>query len=519
METDATIGAIPPPHKESRAVDKQSPRVAVGGIFTECNELGGVPIDLAWFERYELRRGDEILSLDKGVAGGMLDVLGREGCTPVPLLYASTTPGGPLTSDCYRDLKRELLHRLAAVLPADGVLLPLHGAAAAEDVGDLEGDLIAGVRELVGPDVPVVATLDLHAHVTAQMVAHADGLVAWETYPHADAYSTGQRGARLLVDAMAGRCRPTMAMAKVPVITGAIYGSTHGDDPFAQLMRRTKAWETQPGILSTSLFLVHPYLDQPGMGSGALVITDGDEERAVAIASELALAYWQRRFELEPRTWTPGEAVAAGLQVADGPVVLVETADCCGGGAAGDSVASLAALLTHAPQASSLVPVVDPEAAAACHRAGNGATVTVHLGHRQDPRWGEPLAVTGRVEHLSDGRFLYEGGIFEGVEGEMGPSAVLGVGGVRVLITTHATYDWRDEQYRSVGLDPATARFVVAKNPMNYRMAYDYAPAIFVLATPGPTPATIRHVHFSRLARPYFPLDEEIADLQPLILR
>jgi len=501
-------------------VNNPTARIAIGAIFTECNQLGGVPIDLAWFERYELRRGDEILAVDKGVLGGMLDILKREDCAPVPLLYASTSPGGPLTAACYAQLKGDLLDRLAAALPVDGVLLPLHGAAAAEGTGDLEGDLIRAVRALVGRQIPIVATLDLHAHVTEEMVAHADALLAWETYPHADAFSTGQRGAQMLADILAGHCRPAMAMAKVPVITGAIHGSTHGDDPFAQLMRQTKAYESQPGILSTSLFLVHPYLDQPGMGSGALVITDGDQERAVAIARQLALDYWARRFELEPQSWTPADAVADGLTVTGGPVLLVETADCCGGGAAGDSVASLAALLQIAPEAVSLVPVVDPEAAAACHRAGVGATVTLPLGHKQDPRWGEPLTVSGRVERLSDGRFRYVGGIFEGVEGEMGPSAVLAVGGAHVLVTTFATYDWRDEQYRSVGLEPAAAQFVVAKNPMNYRMAYgDFATAVYVLATPGPTPATIRHVQFEKLARPYFPLDEEIPGLEPVILR
>lgn len=499
---------------------KSTPRIAVGSIFTECNQLGGVPIDIAWFERYELRRGDEILAVDKGVVGGMLDVLRREVCAPVPLLFASAGPGGPLTAACYAQLKGELLERLAASLPVDGVLLPLHGAAAADGTGDLEGEIIQAVREIVGAKVPVVATLDLHAHITDEMVAHADALLAWETYPHADAYSTGQRGAQMLVDMLAGRCRPAMAMAKVPVITGAIHGSTHGDDPFAQLMRRTKAYESEAGVLSTSLFLVHPYLDQPGMGSGALVITDGDQARAIEIAHSLALAYWDCRFELEPHTWTPADAVAAGLAIADGPVLLVETADCSGGGAAGDSVASLAALLHAAPDAVSLVPVADPEAAAICQRAGVGAEVTLRLGHQLDTRWGQPLTVTGRVERLSDGRFRYVGGIFEGIDGEMGPSAVLAVGGVRVLITTFATYDWRDEQYRSVGLDPAKAKFVVAKNPMNYRMAYgDFAAAVYVLATPGPTPATIRHVHFAKLARPYFPLDEQISDMQPVILR
>jgi microcystin degradation protein MlrC len=116
--------------------------------------------------------------------------------------------------------------------------------------------------------------------------------------------------------------------------------------------------------------------------------------------------------------------------------------------------------------------------------------------------------------------FATRGGIFEGVQGEMGPSAVLAVGGVRVLITTFATYDWRDEQYRAVGLDPAGAKFVVAKNPMNYRMAYGaFAKAVYVLATPGPTPATVKHVRFENLARPYFPLDEEIPGLAPVILR
>ncbi len=501
-------------------MDKKYPRIAVGSIFTECNQLGGVPIDLGWFERYELRRGDEILAVDKGVMGGMLELLRRENCTPVPLLFASTSPGGPLTADCYAQLKGELLDRLTAALPVDGVLLPLHGAAAAEGTGDLEGDLIQAVRAIVGAEIPIVATLDLHAHVTAEMVANADALLAWETYPHADAYTTGQRGAQMLVDILAGRCRPAMAMAKVPVITGAIRGSTHGDDPFAQLMRRTKAYEGQPGILSTSLFLVHPYLDQPGMGSGALVITDGDMDRSVAIASQLALDYWARRFELEPQSWTPADAVADGLRVTGGPVLLVETADCCGGGAAGDSIASLAALLRAAPDAASLIPVVDPDAAAACQRAGVGAGVTLQLGHKQDPRWGESLAVTGRVERLSDGRFRYVGGIFEGVEGEMGPSAVLVVGGARILITTFATYDWRDEQFQAVGLDPATAKFIVAKNPMNYRMAYgDFAKAVYILATPGPTPATVRNVRFEKLTRPYFPLDEEIANLEPVILR
>ena len=218
-------------------------RVAIGGILTECNHFGGVLTDMARFEQYELCRGEQIMQLESGVVGGMLQVMRDRGTRMVPLVYASTCPGGPLTAACYRTLKTELLDRLRARLPVDGVLLAQHGAAAVEDVGDLDGDLIGAVRDAIGPAVPIVTTLDLHAHVTAEMVRHADALLAWETYPHRDTYTTGQRGARMLADILDARIRPTMAMAKVPAIVGGVHGSTEGDGPFADIMRAAKSNE------------------------------------------------------------------------------------------------------------------------------------------------------------------------------------------------------------------------------------------------------------------------------------
>jgi microcystin degradation protein MlrC len=160
--------------------------------------------------------------------------------------------------------------------------------------------------------------------------------------------------------------------------------------------------------------------------------------------------------------------------------------------------------------------VVDPEAAALCRRAGAGREVTLLLGHKLDPRWGEPVRVTGRIACLGDGTFRYTGGIWEGQEGHMGPCAVLEVGPVRVLIATHATYDWADEQFRSVGLDARTARFVVVKNPMNHRLGYAglYREA-YLLDTPGPTPAVLRGVRYRHLRRPYYPADQDIPGLKP----
>jgi len=493
--------------------------IALGSLFIECNHFGGCPADMATFQRGGLHRDEEMLGLTTGTIGGMLETLQDAKRTVAPLLSASACPSGPITAECYEELKTEFLDRLRKALPVDGVLLALHGAAAGEGVGDVEGDLLAAVRSVVGEELSVVATLDLHAHVTEAMVRHSDALLAWETYPHADAFSTGQRGARAMLDILDGSLRPFQVMAKVPVMVGAIHGQTEPPGPFAEILQRGKSLEGGGDICSVSTFLVHPYLDLPDMGGGALVVSNGSPEAAQKLAADLAGEYWHRRHELEPALLSPAEAVAAGLQTEGGPVILVETADCCGGGAAGDSVHALRALLEAASGAPSLTPVVDPAAAAACHVAGLGSSVQLKLGHQLDPKWGEPISVKGTVRQLSNGRFRYEGGIWDGQPGDMGPTAVMQIGMAQVVIATHPTYDWGREQFDSHGLRPSDFKFIVAKNPMNFRRAYaDIMTAHHVLDTPGPTPASVRGLPFHNLRRPWFPRDEAISDCQPVML-
>ena len=493
--------------------------IALGSIFIECNHFGGQPAGMEAFRRGGLFYDRELLGLETGTIGGMLSVLRGRGCKVSPLLAASACPSGPLSEGCWRELKHGLIDRLRNAAPVDGVLLALHGAAAAEGAGDLEGDLLEAVRGVVGASVPIVATLDLHAHVTQRMIGHADALLAWETYPHADAYSTGERGARTLLAILNGELKPRMAMAKVPVMVGAIHGHTERPGPFADVMVHGKAREGRDGIWSVSCFLVHPYLDLPDMGGGALVISNGDMVAASGLASELAAMYWDRRHELEPRLLTAEVAVARGLEIEGGPVVLAETADCCGGGAAGDSVHALRAILNNGG-ASAIVPVVDPGAATECHLAGVGVALRLRLGHQVDRQWGQPMEVKGEVVRLLDGGFTYAGGIWDGQRGDMGRAAVFMAGTVQVLIATHATYDWGTEQLDAAGLDFSRVKFVVAKNPMNFRRAFGgVMKAALVLDTPGPTPATVRHLPFKNMRRPWFPLDAEMADPQPVILK
>ncbi len=485
-------------------------RVAVGMFFTECNHLGGVGLTLADFERRGVLRGADVLGPEMPpVLAGAIDVLRERGCEVLPVFKAEATCGGPLTAECWTALRDGFEEELKKVGEVDGVLVALHGSAVADNELDPEGELLDLIRGVVGPTAPIVGTLDHHANVTRLMVAHADALVAWETYPHRDAMETGQRGARILADTLDGKIKPTMAFAKVPVLVSGCNGHTDGPGPFADLMREAKALERQPGVISANMILVHPYLDVPEMGGGGIVITDNNPALARELASGLAKGYWERRAELEPEVFTPEAAIEAGKKLPEGPVLLVETADCVGGGAAGDSVATLKALLKLAPDVPSVSPVVDAMAVKACVIARVGASVKLKLGHHLSPQWGKPLEVIGLVEKLISGRFVYDGGFWAGASTSMGPTALVRVGEARILVMSMATYDWKDEQLRAAGVDWRAMRFVVVKNPMNYRLTLrPEAVGEFLLDTPGPTPATLRHVKYERMKRPYFPADE-----------
>jgi microcystin degradation protein MlrC len=352
-------------------------------------------------------------------------------------------------------------------------------------------------------------TLDLHGTVTRRMVESCAAILGYERYPHTDVRQTGERAARLLLRIMAGAVHPVTALARVPLLATAFNASTEGDGPFARLMREAKRYEGHPPILATSLFFVGSYIDIAEMTSTVVVVADRDVEAADRTARFLAERFWERRREFDVPIVSVAQAVARGREIEGGPVLLLDTADTTGGGAAGDSSDVIRDLLVAGVTEPCLAMVVDPEAAEACHTAGVGSEVTLQLGHRVDPRWGSPVEVTGVVQRLLDGRFRYTGGILGGSWATMGRSAVLRIGSISVLIMTYATYDWADEQYRAAGLVPAEAKFVGVKNMMNFRYAYgDVMKAAFVLDLPGPTAPDMRALPFRRVRRPIYPLDD-----------
>ncbi len=491
-------------------------RIAVGGISLESNDFVPFTGELDDFTGAGfLLEGHDIESLrgTETEVAGALDAIGEAGAEAVPLLAARGVSSGRVSRPAYERLRDGLLSALESALPVDGVFLFQHGSMEAVGEDDPEGEIALAVRALVGPGVPVAMTCDLHGNVTRRMVENLAVLVGYRHYPHDDTRETGRRAAKLLLRAVAGEVRPVIAHAKLPLILTAFNSTTLADTPYARLLGEAAELDERDGILSASAFLVGSYIDAPDMGCSAVVVADGDAALAAAEAERLARRFWDERRSYEVETVSVAEAVARGRAIDGGPVLLLDTADTTGGGAAGDGIGLVRGLVEDGVEEPCLAQVVDPAAAAACHEAGEGAEVDLTVGHWRDPRWGRPLELHATVRRLVDGAFRYAGGILGGVEVSMGPSAVVQAGAIEVLVMSQPTYDWADDQYRAAGLDPAQAKFVGVKNMMNFRFGYaGVMKGFFVLDLPGPTPPDMRLLPFTRITRPVFPLDRDLVE-------
>jgi microcystin degradation protein MlrC len=497
-------------------------RIAVAQISSESNHFVPTECDLEFFRNTGfLLEGVRLFEL-RGTGGevaGMLSALDRDQeVTVAPLLAARANSGSPLSASCYSCLRSALLDGLEKAMPVDGVLLSHHGSMAAAGEFDPEGDIVFEVRRRVGADVPVIMTLDLHGNITRRMVESCTAILGYEQYPHRDTFHTGERAAELILRVCRSEVSPVMACAKLPMLLTAFHGTTDGDAPFGKLMRKAKELEFQPGVLSASMFFVGSYIDVPEMGSSALVVSDHDFELAAASARGLASEFWRTRNAFSVETVPVAEAVRRGMAIDGGPILLLDTADTTGGGAAGDGAGVIRGLLdAHIPNPC-IAMVVDPQAALTCSETGVGAELDLHLGHRIDPKWGTPVCVRAKVLRVFEGRFRYTGGILAGTDATMWLSAVVQANHVSILIATYPTYDWADEQYRCAGLDPQKMKFVVVKNMMNFRSGYgDFAKAFYVLDIPGPTPSDMRLLPFRRVPLPIFPLDHFATDPEPAI--
>jgi microcystin degradation protein MlrC len=483
-------------------------RYAVGTVSLECNSFSPERTTLDYFRRNGyLLYGEEIWDAHRGMRNelaGFLEVCRRRGIDAVPTLAAWAVPHGLVVPAAYAELKAELLGRLRAAEPLDGVYLSLHGSMIVEGLDDPEGDLLEAVREAIG-DRPLVATLDFHGNVTARIVRAADILVGYNSFPHTNLFETGQKAAELAWRHH-GRTRDLRRVfVKIPLVAPMERMTIVGDEPMVRLIRELEAAEDGERILALSAFGVQCWLDIQEMGCSVLGVARVEAvERAREVVARTARAFWGLRGVFTDFPFhSPEEAIRLGLASAAQPIVLNEPADNVGAGATGDSTYLLEALLRQRVAAPTYLPIVDPEAVAAAATAGVGAEIELPVGGKLNQRFSRPVTVRGRVRTLFDGRYRYAGPMFHGVETSMGRTAVLEVGGSLFLqLTELPVWTIDPEHYRCAGLTPERAKFLVVKSQGSFKAAYEgLAKQVFYVDTPGISGSNLLRLPFQRIDR------------------
>ena len=488
----------------------------IGGIAHETNTFSAVPTDLEQFRQRVYVGGQDLTAGFAGtrtVIGGFLDGIAALGGAAVPLIYASATPGGTVTRAAYAELRGALLDGIRAAGGADAVLLALHGAMVTEDHADAEADLLHAVRAIVGPRTPIVATLDSHANLSAAMVARADALVGYTTYPHVDTYERGMEAAAIVRHLRETEQPTARALAAPPLLVPLPPQGTMTETPMRALLARAAYLRARASILNISVMGGFPYSDVPDAGLRVVVTTTGDTALAQRIADALACEAWARREQFAPSLVPLAEAVARVAGAARFPVILSDGGDNPGAGGPCDGTALLAAFHTARQRSGVVFGVIrDPQTVAAAAAAGAGTEIAVRIGGKTDDRHGAPVAGVARVVRLTDGVFTNTGPMGAGGRTRMGRTAVLDLDGIVVVVTEQRVQAIDLSLFRSVGIEPTQARALVLKSNVHYRAAFaPIAAEIIDVDTPGISSPNLRGFVFRHVRRPVWPLDEKVA--------
>jgi microcystin degradation protein MlrC len=485
-------------------------RILIAGLMHESNTFAATPADRRRFEQGSFATGPDVLPIWTDAHhefGGFIEGAARFGYEPVPSVMAWATPSGPVADGVLDEVVDRIItdYRRA---PTDGVLLAVHGAmvTATHPIADTE--VLRRVRDAIGPDVPLVASLDFHANCDPRMAEYADALVGYQTYPHVDQRQRGLLAAELLVRTVRSEIKPVTHVAKRPMIAN-ILGQATDREPMKGLMATAREVERRPGVLSVSVMGGFYYADVPCMGPSVIAVADGDHDRARSTAEELADRMWDVRHELYVPCASPEEAVRRAKAAPRGPVVLVDLGDNIGGGSAGDGTVLLAEMLKQGVS-SGVVVLYAPDTVRECQRAGVGSRLARPVGGAVDRLHGEPVAVSGTVTGLFDGRWVETEARHGGRRhNDQGPTAVVQLdGGVTLVLNSLQTPPFSLGQLTSLGIDPKAARMIVVKAAVAYKAAYaPVAADIIEVDSPGVTAVNPARFAYHHIARPMFPLD------------
>ncbi len=483
----------------------------------ETNTFSPVPTPLGAFgrgARAGAGRGEAAVAGFVGTRTAMAafhDLALAEGAEIVVPVAASAAPSGPVEDAAFDTISGWICEAVAA--GADAAFLHLHGAMVTETHDDGEGELLRRIRALA-PDLPIAVALDFHTNLTAAMVDNATVIAGYCTYPHIDIYETGRRAGATLIRALNGEVEPVMAWRALPMITHMLR-QTPAEQPMKDIMDLAIRAEAEGKVLAASIFGGFPLADIPHVSLSSVVVTDGADAAGGALLDRLLAMAWQRRadfvFPVEPMAHSIGRA----KQLPGRPILLADHGDNCGAGGNQDVMAVLAEVIAQGLEDVAVGPIHDPESVARMIEAGVGADVTLRLGGKTDMPaiglTGEPLAISGRVRRITDGRYRVTGPMSTGIMLNMGRTAVLDTATLEIVVI-----EGRDEPFdigcfTHAGIDPAAKKFLLIKSRQHFRAGFEPIVAdIVMVAGPGVCTSNYDMLAFKNLTRPIYPLDPDM---------
>ncbi|HET9015472.1 MAG TPA: M81 family metallopeptidase [Thermomicrobiaceae bacterium] len=494
-------------------------RIVTGGIAQETNTFQWEPTTLTDFQKgsSHVYRGDQILALDGTgtIYGGIVAEARKLGVELIPTTYAQAVPGGRVSREAFETFKAEILDGIRKAMPVDGVLLGIHGAMALEHNDDGEGPLITAVRELVGPEVPIVTPLDLHTNLSDEMMEEATAFVGYKEYPHIDTAETGARALQILVQTVRGEVTPTMAATHVPLIAPNQSMVTTWQSPLKTAIDRTREMERDPKVLAATVLGGFPFSDVPFTSVSTIVVTDNDPVLARQYADELARICWDLREDFTIHPTPIADAIAEAMAGEPGSVyVLADISDSGASGTAGDGTAVLKGLLAADAKSAAVAQIMDRAAVDACIAAGVGATVTLSVGGKHDTHHGEPVEVTGKVRLIHEGSFPILGPMGAGTWASRGRTVVLEIGGrdgIELQLTDLRGHPSDLNFFRAFGIEPTRRRILVLKSAAHFRAAFEpIATKVIEVDAPGISSPRLDTFDYRNLRRPIYPLDRDV---------
>jgi microcystin degradation protein MlrC len=482
-------------------------RIAVGGFLHETNTFAPTK---ATYEAFvhgggwpAMAQGAKLLEkmrhINVGMAG-FVPAAEAEGWELVPTIWCAASPSAHVTKDAYERVAELIVDGIKAAGSIDAVYLDLHGAMVAEHLDDGEGEILARVRDAIGKELPLVVSLDLHANVTPQMVEHADALIAYRTYPHVDMADTGRAAAKHLALLLRTRQRFAKAFRHLPFLIPISWQCT-ADEPCKGIYKKLTELESD-AVPTLSFAPGFPAADFPDCGPSVFAYgrTQADADAA---ANELTKLIVGHESDFDGRIFTPDEGVRHAMELAktaSKPIVIADTQDNPGAGGDSDTTGMLRALVRNNAKRAATGVIYDPASARAAHVAGIGATVTLALGGKSGISGDAPYKEAFIVENLSDGKFVAPGPYYGGRDMDMGPSACLRIGDVRVVVSSHKAQLADRSMYRYVGIEPTEQAILVNKSSVHFRADFEpIAERLLICAAPGAMPADTADLPWTRL--------------------